>query len=107
MFQGPEALAFRDGYLFTGILGGDIVRLDLKSPGFPDKTVWQIVAKTGSRDGTLCDGTEHDEANCGRPLGMAFLPDGQLLVCDAIYGLLRVDVNTGKSEVLVSQGRKM
>ena len=76
------------------------MRLDLESPSFPEKAVWQIVAKTGKK----CDGSEHDEANCGRPLGMAFLPDGDLVVCDAIHGLLRVDVATGKSTVLVVAG---
>ena len=55
---------------------------------------WQKVAETSNVN---CSGQEHDEANCGRPLGMAFIPGDQadLLVCDAVHGLLRVDIRSG------------
>ena len=29
--KGPEAFAFKDNYVYTGIVGGDIVRMDLNS----------------------------------------------------------------------------
>ena len=38
----------------------------------------------------------------GRPLGLEWLPDGRLLVCDAHRGLLAVTVGTGEIEELVT-----
>ena len=116
--QGPESFAFRDGYLYTGILGGDILRLDissntskssifLKEDGNEGEVIeWQTIAKTSNAN---CSGQEHDEANCGRPLGMAFMlgDQGDLLVCDAVHGLLRVDISSGRKTILVSPQHKV
>ena len=41
----------------------------------------------------------------GRPLGLEWLPDGDLVVCDAAVGLLRVPRDGGTPEVLVSHGQ--
>ena len=82
--------------MYTGIQGGDIIRLDLNSKDAVEKGAWQTVAKIGSK----C-ANEHDEVNCGRPLGMDFDRWGFLLVCDPYHGLVRVDVETGKTQVLV------
>lgn len=38
----------------------------------------------------------------GRPLGLEWLPDGRMLVCDAERGLLALDVATAEIEVLTS-----
>ena len=83
--------------MYTGVHGGDVIRLDMrKSKSAPLDGVWESVAKMGPS----CDGL-HDEVNCGRPLGMAFEPGkrGGLIVCDAYYGLIRVDVKTGEKQV--------
>ncbi len=66
--RGPEATAIdRQGRVHTGTRDGRILRLDVATGRFEE------VARTG-----------------GRPLGMAFGPDGTLYVCDADRGLLGV-----------------
>ncbi|HET7689363.1 MAG TPA: SMP-30/gluconolactonase/LRE family protein [Nocardioidaceae bacterium] len=45
----------------------------------------------------------------GRPLGLEWLPDGRLLVCDTSTGLHAIDLKSGEAEVLVDRigGRPM
>jgi sugar lactone lactonase YvrE len=77
---GPEDVAVRvDGTVYTGVNDGRILRL------VPDGGV-DTVADTG-----------------GRPLGIEVHPDGDLVVCDAYRGLLRVDPSTGAITVLVDE----
>ena len=71
----------------------------------PDGRVW-----TGTVDGALIavtpDGrrSERVAETGGRPLGLEWLPDGRLLVCDARRGLLAVDVDgAGAIEELVTE----
>jgi sugar lactone lactonase YvrE len=74
---GPEHIEFGpDGMLYTGTLAGAVLRLD-PAGGEP-----QVVTRTG-----------------GRPLGLAFDASGQLLIADAMRGLLAVDA-AGKARVL-------
>src|SRR5574341_813433 len=64
--RGPEATAVdAAGRVHTGAADGRILRLD------PASGALETVASTG-----------------GRPLGLAFGPDGTLYVCDAVKGLL-------------------
>ena len=66
--RGPEDVLVDDaGRVLTGVADGRILRLD------PDGRQVEVLADTG-----------------GRPLGLEWLPDGALLVCDARRGLLRV-----------------
>ena len=64
---------------------------------------------TGTADGGLHrvshDGREvvHVGSTGGRPLGLEWLPDGRLLVCDAHRGLLAVDPATGAAEELLGE----
>jgi sugar lactone lactonase YvrE len=77
---GPEDIAIdRDGWIVTGVEDGRIWRLS------PDGMRINLLADTG-----------------GRPLGIEVFPDGDLLVCDARRGLLRVDPSTGAIETLVT-----
>jgi len=77
---GPEdVLVDEAGNVLTGVADGRVLRLS------PDGRHIDVVADTG-----------------GRPLGLEWLPDGSLLVCDARRGLLAVDVGTGEVETLVS-----
>ena len=39
----------------------------------------------------------------GRPLGIEFAPDGRLLVCDALRGLLWVDPASGAVELVTAE----
>ena len=75
---GPEdVLLDGTGCVLTGIDDGRILRIE------------------------LADGVVHTVADTGgRPLGLEWLPDGRLLVCDAHRGLLAADIGTGRIEVL-------
>jgi sugar lactone lactonase YvrE len=67
--EGPEdVLVDTDGSVVTGLLDGRILR----------------VGADGQSISTLCE-------TGGRPLGLEWLPDRSLLVCDARRGLLQVD----------------
>ncbi len=69
-----------------------------------DGRVW-----TGTADGALhvhdpADGSVTTvAATGGRPLGLEWLPDGRILVCDAHRGLLALDPTTGDLETLVTE----
>lgn len=83
--HGPEdVVADARGRVLTGVEDGRILRLDgLTDPAGPRV---ETLAETG-----------------GRPLGLELLPDGELLVCDAERGLLRVDLATGAVRVLADR----
>jgi sugar lactone lactonase YvrE len=83
-----------------------------------------LVATAGPDEGAVFTGTEdggihrvsHDGRRAvrvadtfGRPLGLEWLPDGRLLVCDARRGLLACDVRTGRVEPFLTEvdGRPM
>ncbi|MFE9450430.1 SMP-30/gluconolactonase/LRE family protein [Streptomyces sp. NPDC006739] len=80
--RGPEdVVADPEGRVLTGLEDGRVVRLwHLTDPA---RARTEVVAETG-----------------GRPLGLELLPDGQLLVCDAELGLLRIDPADGVVRVL-------
>lgn len=73
-YRGPEHLEIGpDGALYTGVLGGAILRIDPRNG-----TISELV-NTG-----------------GRPLGLAFTSDGaQLLIADAMRGLLAWSSSSG------------
>jgi sugar lactone lactonase YvrE len=74
--HGPEDVVVADdGTVYTGTADGLVRRLRTEPDGQVRVTA---VADTG-----------------GRPLGVEWLPDGRLLVCDAYRGLLAVDVAAG------------
>jgi sugar lactone lactonase YvrE len=73
-----DVLIDREGAVVTGLTNGDVVRVSAKGS--------VVLGNTG-----------------GRPLGIEEYPDGNLLVCDHDKGLLRLDVATGKVEVLVDE----
>ena len=60
--QGPESLAFKDGFIYTGIMGGEIVRMDLEK-----KEEWEVYYRSGEDCKAL-----HEEHKCGHPLGIRF-----------------------------------
>lgn len=78
--HGPEdVLVDANGHVYTGLADGRILRLDA------DSGEERLIAHTG-----------------GRPLGLEWLPDGRLLVCDANLGLLAVNPETGEISTLVA-----
>lgn len=77
---GPEAtVEDAQGRIYTGTSDGRIVRLS------PDGKTVETIASTG-----------------GRPLGVAFAPGGDLVVCDAVKGLLTVS-REGKVTTLATE----
>jgi sugar lactone lactonase YvrE len=68
--RGPEAVAFdAQGRVYAGFEDGRVARFE------PDGTGYTLLANTG-----------------GRPLGMGVHPDGSVIVCDALKGLLKIDM---------------
>jgi len=80
--KGPESFAIRDGFLYTGLMSGVIVRID------PEDLSITPVARIGE----ACAG-QHEDFKCGRPLGLAFTSTGKLLVTDAVLGLYLIDLD--------------
>ncbi|MFK4085140.1 SMP-30/gluconolactonase/LRE family protein [Kribbella sp. NPDC020789] len=84
--HGPEdTLIDDDGNVLTGVQDGRILRVSA------DGTAISVLADTG-----------------GRPLGLEWLPDGKVLVCDANRGLLTLDKD-GRVATLLAEidGRPM
>lgn len=78
---GPEDVAIDGrGRVLAGLKDGRILRIS------PDGRHIETVAETG-----------------GRPLGIEIDPDGELLVCDARLGVLRVNPDTGTVHRLVER----
>lgn len=69
--------------------------------GTEDGAIWRI-RDAGARLERVAD-------TGGRPLGLEWLPDGRMLVCDARRGLLALDTATGTTEILTElvHGRRM
>ncbi len=77
--KGPEAVALdAQNRIYTGFDDGRVARFE------PDGTGYKLLANTG-----------------GRPLGVSLHPDGSVIVCDAMKGLLRVGQD-GKITVLTT-----
>lgn len=77
--EGPEGLAIDpEGRLHTGFLDGRVMRMNA------DGSAPSLLAETG-----------------GRPLGLAFAPDGGVLVADATHGLLQIGID-GTIKVLAN-----
>jgi len=62
VFQGAESFSTYKGYLYSGVQGGDIVRLPLSDP---IQGPWEFYTKIGID----CEGL-HEEEKCGRVLGI-------------------------------------
>ncbi|KAH8278432.1 hypothetical protein KR018_003257 [Drosophila ironensis] len=89
---GPENIIAKREGLFTGIHGGEVLRLHLDSDEI------QTVTKIGKP----CDYI-YDDSVCGYPVGLAFDTQGHnLIVGDAYYGLWEVDLLTKEKTLLVS-----
>ena len=81
-----DVLVAEDGTVYTGTDDGSILAVR------PDGDQVTRVGRTG-----------------GRPLGLEWLIDGRLLVCDAQAGLLALDLGSGAVETLTTEvgGRRM
>ncbi|XP_017874286.1 PREDICTED: adipocyte plasma membrane-associated protein isoform X2 [Drosophila arizonae] len=92
---GPECLVVRNNEIYTGLHGGEIIKLTSNHVTH--------VAKFGEPCAEI-----FEEAKCGRPLGLAFDTQGNnLIVADAYYGLWLVDLTTNKKKLLVSPTQEL
>lgn len=91
---GPESFAVKDGIIYTATKYGGVFAVD------PVKETITKVADTGSD----CAGS-FEEEKCGRVLGLRFAPNGDLYGVDAYKGLVKIDIRTGKVEILVANGQ--
>ena len=108
-FRGPESLAFEEstGDVYTGLADRRIVRIfDLNTSDPKYVTVTRTGASKMPLDAAneMC-GTLEMEPVCGRPLGLRWDPKypGHLLVADAYYGILRVDVRPEEKDAIVGE----
>ena len=77
-FAPEDTLLDADGMVYTGLRNdGKILRINTKTEDV------DIIAEPG-----------------GMPLGLEWLPDGRMLVCNASLGLQKIDIKTGASEDL-------
>lgn len=87
---GPECLVGRKNEIYTGIHGGEVIKIT------GDHVTH--VAKFGYP----CEGI-FEESRCGRPLGLAFDTIGNnLIVADAYFGIWEVELTQGKKKQLIS-----
>uniref|UniRef100_A0A1B0D711 Strictosidine synthase conserved region domain-containing protein n=1 Tax=Phlebotomus papatasi TaxID=29031 RepID=A0A1B0D711_PHLPP len=93
--HGPEHLLAVGGSIYTGIQGGEVIRIN------GDHITH--VAKFGAP----CEGA-YEEAKCGRPLGMSLdVKKDHLIVADAFYGIWQVNLVNGKKQLLVSMNQEV
>jgi sugar lactone lactonase YvrE len=81
-----DVLIDAEGRVLCGLEDGSILRLNADGSGA------SVLVNTG-----------------GRPLGLDWLPDGRLLVCDCLLGLLAIDLSSKEIERLVESvnGKKL
>ncbi|XP_037943920.1 adipocyte plasma membrane-associated protein-like, partial [Teleopsis dalmanni] len=92
---GPECLIARNNEIYTGIHGGEVIKLT-------NEHVTHVV-----KLGQPCEEI-FEESRCGRPLGLAFDTQGNnLIISDAYYGIWSVDLNTNKRKLLVSPQQEL
>ena len=78
----------------AGLITGVIVRVDTTS----------LTANPVAKIGGAC-AEQHEEARCGRVLGMTFTKKGRLLACDAVFGLYMIDLDKRAEENRISESR--
>ncbi|KAH8341905.1 hypothetical protein KR059_004184, partial [Drosophila kikkawai] len=92
---GPECLIARNNEIYTGIHGGEVIKL----------TTNHVTHVT--KIGQPCEDI-YEESRCGRPLGLAFDTQGNnLIIADAYYGLWQVDLDMHKKTLLVSPAQEL
>jgi len=105
---GPESIQLHNGYIYTGVMSGAIVRFSIASPSVLETVVW---LNSSCKD--LPEVTEYEayppdrEPLCGRPLGLRVDSNKQsLLIVDAYSGILEYSLVTNELTRL-SNGSKL
>ncbi|KAJ8681136.1 hypothetical protein QAD02_016923 [Eretmocerus hayati] len=86
--KGPQSFASYEGKLYTGSRGGYVLRIDEN----------QLVPV--AYYGKDCD-SSWENPECARPMDLKFDGNGYLYVCDAYYGIFKINVTTGIYEQIV------
>lgn len=84
--SGPEDVLFDGkGHIYSGLKNSNaVVRIDIASSNV------EIVAEPG-----------------GQPLGMDWMPDGRILLCNTELGLQTIDIKTGKVKSISVRGDRL
>lgn len=86
MGQGPEDVTVKDGYAYTGLADGRIVRVRTEAPSSSGPAPIQPVIPGGAAPPAF----EKIAETGGRPLGLQHDPFGNIVVADAKKGLLAI-----------------
>ena len=90
--QGPEDVTIKDGYAYTGLEDGRIVRVRIDGQTATGPAPIGPVMPGGPPPATMPAGAMEQVANTGgRPLGLQHDPFGNLVVADAKQGLLAIN----------------
>lgn len=87
--RGPETIIFINDTLYTGLLNGQIVRVD------EDGNVHKVVQGGDEENIKLCNDFGNDiksHRECGRPLGLRYKSPNWLYFIDAYHGLFKIDL---------------
>lgn len=89
MGQGPEDVTVKDGYAYTGLLDGRVVRVRIDGQTAAGPAPIQPVIPDGSAQ-PISTPVEKVAETGGRPLGLQHDPFGNLVVADAKKGLIAI-----------------
>lgn len=89
MGQGPEDVTVKDGYAYTGLLDGRVVRVRIDGQTAAGPAPIQPVIPGGSAQ-PISTPVEKVAETGGRPLGLQHDPFGNLVVADAKKGLIAI-----------------
>jgi sugar lactone lactonase YvrE len=87
---GPDDVAVKDGYAYTGLADGSIVRVRIDSMTATGPTTVPVMPGTPAPTATPGLGVEKLANTGGRPLGLQHDPFGNIVVADAKRGLLAI-----------------
>jgi sugar lactone lactonase YvrE len=93
MGQGPEDVTVKDGYAYTGLADGRIVRIRIDGSTAAGPAPIQPVIPGGTPQPTTTSGAELVANTGGRPLGLQHDPFGNIVVADAKRGLIAITPN--------------
>lgn len=95
LVRGPESVAVWQESVYTGVVGGLIMRVDKANVAVPVAHL----ATDDDRDGYVL--------RRGRPLGLRFDLQGSLYVADAYLGVMKVNVSSGDVERVFIAGTRL
>jgi sugar lactone lactonase YvrE len=105
--RGPESYLFNKNLLYTGLADGRVIQINLrqlkllqeepKEFGAAEETLFYTGNPANS---SICDASAATEPICGRPLGLEWDSQGNLIIADAWFGLLSYDFKAKKLSTL-------